>query len=144
MDCVLAQYPGVPSFLFAHQGVVDFYPKFGFRYVAEAQPHLTLDHPVSGAGSCLRLSPENPRLVGLLGRRHCFSDILDARNAASKAIVGALPFAGVDTIEFAFTPDWLCSEYSIRPYDSVMKDSYLYVRGLDWPRGAKFPHTAVT
>ncbi|MBI4926164.1 MAG: GNAT family N-acetyltransferase [Anaerolineae bacterium] len=82
MQGVLDACPGEPLLLFAHRGVLDFYPLFGFRRVPDAVPALNwrIDNPPALPGT-ERISPDHPALAQALPRRACFSARLDVTNA---------------------------------------------------------------
>lgn len=90
--------------------------------------------------------PEHDAII--VARRHerklVIFDVLGGDGTAFEELLQPLPFASIDSVEFAFTPDWLCPHYDLAPFDADSADSYLYVRGLDFPTGAKFPYLAMT
>jgi len=50
------------------------------------------------------------------GNKLTIFDIVAKRNVTFKEIVPHLSFQGIDTIQFAFIPDWLGVEYSMKEY----------------------------
>jgi len=81
MEHVLHEYAAAPAFLFAHEGVLGFYPRFGFKQMTEVQPFIQLAAPLRGA-SCETLAVNSPLLRQRLEARQRFSAILDVAEAA--------------------------------------------------------------
>ena len=71
----LADYPGVPAFLFANEEVLDFYPRFGFQRIYEHRPVLetVIDNDIPARPAAVG----DPELAAALGRRARFSSVLD-------------------------------------------------------------------
>jgi GNAT superfamily N-acetyltransferase len=81
MERILADYLGMPFFLFANPNVVNFYPRFGFKAVFDRQPRARVNLSEQ-PGVMRRLMLEDPLVGRYLYGRGCFSSILDCKNAA--------------------------------------------------------------
>lgn len=81
LEHILEKYDGIPMYLWANQGVVDFYPKFGFRRVYEKQPvyEVSVNHDLVPH----RLSYDDPKVWRYVQNRVNFSVELDCLNTAS-------------------------------------------------------------
>ena len=75
MNEVLADYPGVPAFLFANDEALGFYPRFGFERIYEHRP--VLETVIDNDLPARRLAVGDPELAAALGRRSRFSTVLD-------------------------------------------------------------------
>ncbi len=82
MEHVLHEYAATPAFLFAHEAVLDFYPRFGFKRMAEVQPFIQLATPLRGGTPCQLLAADHPLLRQRLETRQRSSEILDVAEAA--------------------------------------------------------------
>lgn len=80
MEHVLQRHPGKPAFLFAHDAVLDFYPRFGFQRLSEIQPTIQLPKPLQGGNGTL-LAPDNPVILRRLKSRQQFSAMVDVVDA---------------------------------------------------------------
>lgn len=66
-------------------------------------------------------------------------DVVSDSSAPFGELLRHLPFEGADRVEFAFTPDWLHIEYSVRDVDSS-----LFGKGIDFGAASRFPGMAAT
>jgi Predicted acyltransferase len=75
MEYIYSKYPDIPAFLFANSGVVDFYPRFGFKRIIESRQIIwkSINNNVAG----IKLSFNDERLQD----RKLFSNIVDCTNA---------------------------------------------------------------
>jgi GNAT superfamily N-acetyltransferase len=79
MEHVLSLYPETPAFLFANPGVIDFYPRFGFRQVHTHRP--VISQAINNtAGHAVRYSPDSEFIQKALYSERCYSDVLDCVN----------------------------------------------------------------
>ena len=206
MQHILQKYPDTPAYLAANAGVVDFYPKFGFRQVQTyratlALPNSTPYHPgptpchpgldpgSSQLSSATKLHIDDERITNALQTRATFSNLIDCTNAQSiqmfhlimlysnaiyhlphsntiviaqqtgsklfladiisqnpvtlDQILAALPFTGIETIQFGFCPDFLSVTPTWAPTD-LARDPF-FIRG-NWnlPEKFCFPATSET
>jgi GNAT superfamily N-acetyltransferase len=81
LDFIFEHCPGEPFFLFAHEAVLDFYPRFGFRRIYEWQPilHKALNHY---PGSMRQVGIFDPCIRQNLADRRIYSNVLDFKNTA--------------------------------------------------------------
>lgn len=79
MDCIFSLYPKKPSFLFANDSVVHFYPKFGYVPLAEQQPFLTCK--LSKGSGMVKLDMEDEKVDRYLKINRLISNAFDCLNA---------------------------------------------------------------
>jgi len=79
MEHVLGRYPDTPMYLSANEGVLDFYPRFGFRRVFEKQPALACS--IDNDCRPVRLAFDDPKVTAYVRGRRIFSTIVDCANA---------------------------------------------------------------
>lgn len=81
MEHIQKKYEGYPMYLCANEGVIDFYPKFGFRRIYEKLPVYDCDmnHPVSA----VKLSYDDAKVLNYINNRVNYSNHLDCINTAS-------------------------------------------------------------
>jgi len=82
MAHVLALYPNTPSFLFANEGVRDFYPKFSFRQVQNHIPQITVDINNAHAPTMLDIDGDFDFIRTAMQNR-VTSGVLDCTNSQS-------------------------------------------------------------
>ncbi|MCL2284768.1 MAG: GNAT family N-acetyltransferase [Firmicutes bacterium] len=80
MGHVLSLYPSTPAYLFANQGVLEFYPKFDFVQVQTYKPEIsfTIDNNAAAAVKC---NVDDEIVTRALDRRNVYSSILDCTNS---------------------------------------------------------------
>jgi len=81
MEHIIEKYDGIPMYLSANQGVVDFYPRFGFRRVYKKQP--VYGGTINNHLEPHRLPYNDPKVWGYVWDRVNFSKELDCLNTAS-------------------------------------------------------------
>ncbi|MCX7773103.1 MAG: GNAT family N-acetyltransferase [Clostridia bacterium] len=79
MEYIMVKYSHTPKFLFGGDSVINFYPKFGFKPVAERQPFLPCT--LAPMGSLEKLHVDDPRVEDYLSHRTQFSKVFDCSNA---------------------------------------------------------------
>lgn len=79
MEHVLGKYPDTPFYLTANPGVLDFYPRFGFRRVYMSEPSIEV-HINNKGVTAERLAAGSDRLAERLSGRAVFSAALDFTN----------------------------------------------------------------
>lgn len=83
MDRVLARYPGTPMYLSANDGVLGFYPRFGFRRVREKLP--VFDCVIDNRLEPRKLAYDDPKAAAYPRDRKVFSARLDCLNSDNVA-----------------------------------------------------------
>lgn len=80
MEHIIEKYPDTPMYLCANDGVLGFYPRFGFKRVYEKQPvvHCRVNNSVSP----LKLTHSDPKVWHYVYNRINFSKELDCLNTA--------------------------------------------------------------
>lgn len=81
MQHILEKYEGVPMYLAANEGVVDFYPKFGFRRVYEKLPVAFVS--VENTHLAHKLCFNDPKVADYIYKKIQFSEKLDCLNTQS-------------------------------------------------------------
>ena len=82
MEHVLSKYPSVPAFLAANPGVIDFYPRFGFRRVQTFKPFVSCELEQKNR-TAYKLHPDDDKIQSALNTRRCYSRLLDSINTQS-------------------------------------------------------------
>jgi len=79
MEHILSTYPSTPAFLFANSGVVDFYPKFGFRQIQtyRADVAACINNSDVAAVKC---NVSDEIVNHALQNRYAYSNIIDCLN----------------------------------------------------------------
>lgn len=81
MEHIIKKYQGIPMYLSANDGVVDFYPRFGFRRVFEKLPVCELD--INNDIIPNRVKSDDPKVWDYVYNRINYSDRLDCLNTKS-------------------------------------------------------------
>ncbi len=82
---VLNAYPEIPAFLSANPGVLNFYPRFGFRRVETYCPEIAVQ--INNVGiQALRLNLDDALIQKILNGHREYSDSLDSLNAQTVRI----------------------------------------------------------
>lgn len=81
MEHIIEKYEGVPMYLSANEGVVDFYPKFGFERVFEKLP--VCEYEIRNDIKPVKLVYDDPKVWNYIYNRVNYSYKLDILNAAS-------------------------------------------------------------
>ncbi|HPT79363.1 MAG TPA: GNAT family N-acetyltransferase [Candidatus Atribacteria bacterium] len=81
MEHIFAKYPDTPMYLSANEGVLDFYPRFGFRRIYDRLPvcHMDINNDIQP----VKLQYNDPRVWDYVSGRVNFSHKLDCLNSAS-------------------------------------------------------------
>ena len=85
MEYVLSKYPDIPAFLAANPGVIDFYPRFGFRRVQTYRPEI-ITQINNAPDKAVKLSPDDALVLKALQERGAYSRTLDSLNTQSVQI----------------------------------------------------------
>lgn len=81
MEHIIQKYDGVPMYLSANDGVVDFYPKFGFKRVFEKLP--VYECKINNSNKVNKLNYDDPKVWDYIYNRKNFSQELDCLNTKS-------------------------------------------------------------
>lgn len=81
MDHIIQKYNGIPLYLSAHDGVVNFYPKFGFKRVYEKLP--VYECKINNNNEPIKLQYNNPKVWNYVYKRKNFSPKFDCLNTTS-------------------------------------------------------------
>lgn len=81
MEHIIEKYDGVPMYLSANDGVVNFYPKFGFKRVYEKLPIYKCE--INNDKNSIKLQYNNPKVLEYVYKRRNFSQKLDCLNTKS-------------------------------------------------------------
>jgi GNAT superfamily N-acetyltransferase len=81
MEHIISKYEGIPMYLSANDGVVDFYPRFGFKRIFEKLPvcETEIDNHISP----IKLQYDDPKVWDYVYNRKNYSDRLDCLNTKS-------------------------------------------------------------
>jgi len=78
MEYILIIYPDTPSFLFANDDVLEFYPKFGYESTTEKQPYIECN--LQSKGEMKKFELKDSKIDCYLRERGQFSKVLDCTN----------------------------------------------------------------
>lgn len=81
MEHIIEKYEGLPMYLFANEGVIDFYPKFGFKRIYEKLPvyECKIDNKI-----CVtKLQYNDPKVWDYIYKRVNYSKKFDCFNTES-------------------------------------------------------------
>jgi GNAT superfamily N-acetyltransferase len=81
MEHIIKKYEGIPMYLSANEGVVDFYPKFGFQRVYEKLPVCRCE--INNDLDPVKLQFDDPKVWNYIYKRVNYSQRLDCLNTAS-------------------------------------------------------------
>ncbi len=81
MEHIIKKYDNVPMYLSANDGVIDFYPKFGFERIYEKLP--ICECVINNDAMPNKLSYDDPKVWNYVYKRVNFSQKLDCLNTAS-------------------------------------------------------------
>jgi len=73
MEHILSLYPCTPAYLFANQGVLDFYPKFGFTQTQTYKPEISLTIN-NNAAAVVKCNVSDKIVTRALSGRNVFSN----------------------------------------------------------------------
>ena len=81
MEHIINKYEGIPMYLSANDGVVNFYPKFGFERVFEKLPVCEVE--IENDIKKNKLQYDDPKIMNYVYNRVNYSDKLDCVNTES-------------------------------------------------------------
>lgn len=81
MEHIIEKYGNIPMYLSANEGVINFYPKFGFKNITEKLP--VCEYEINNDISINKLKYNNPRVWNYIHKRVNYSHKLDCLNTKS-------------------------------------------------------------